>query len=199
VAEDASIGAADQKLARRIRDGDPTAEGQLVERYRRRVELMILSRTRDRELAADLVQEAMIALLQAVRADRVAAADRLGAFAYGVARNLVNNHFRASGQAPQVPILPEMSVHDPIGEIEEADRRRLVRSELAALEPRDREIVQLTLVEGLKPGEIANRLGMSAELVRTRKSRAIKRLTVRLQPAGDTNVTPITTYSKVRP
>jgi RNA polymerase sigma factor (sigma-70 family) len=98
-----------------------------------------------------------------------------------------------------VPILPEMSVHDPIGEIEEADRRRLVRSELAALEPRDREIVQLTLVEGLKPGEIAHRLGMSAELVRTRKSRAIKRLTLRLQPAGDTNVTPITTYSKVRP
>lgn len=183
---DASSRADDRDLARRIGDGDPAAEALLVERYRRRVELMILSRTRDRELAADLVQEAMIALLQAVRTDRVAATDRLGAFAYGIARNLVNNHFRASGQAPQVPILPEMSVHDPVVEIEEEDRRRRVRDELLALEPRDREIVQLTLVEGLKPGEIARLLGMSPEVVRTRKSRAIKRLTARLRPEAET-------------
>jgi DNA-directed RNA polymerase specialized sigma24 family protein len=38
----------------------------------------------------------------------------------------------------------------------------------------------LTLVDGLKPGQIAARLGLGEEVVRTRKSRAIKRLKARL-------------------
>jgi RNA polymerase sigma-70 factor (ECF subfamily) len=51
-----------------------------------------------------------------------------------------------------------------------------VREELKQLDPTDRRILLLTLVEGLKPAEIADRLGLSAEVVRARKSRAVKKI-----------------------
>jgi len=51
-----------------------------------------------------------------------------------------------------------------------------VRQALAELEPTDREILQMTLVQGLKPGVIAAALGLSSEVVRQRKSRATKKV-----------------------
>jgi DNA-directed RNA polymerase specialized sigma24 family protein len=47
---------------------------------------------------------------------------------------------------------------------------------LSALGPADREVLLLTLVEGLKPGEIAVKTGLSPDVVRTRKSRALRRI-----------------------
>jgi DNA-directed RNA polymerase specialized sigma24 family protein len=38
-------------------------------------------------------------------------------------------------------------------------------------------VLTLTLVEDLKPGEIAAQVGLSAEAVRMRKSRALRRVT----------------------
>ena len=52
---------------------------------------------------------------------------------------------------------------------------------LAQISPSDREILDLVLVEGLKPGEIAVRMGLAPEVVRTRKSRALKRILTALQ------------------
>jgi DNA-directed RNA polymerase specialized sigma24 family protein len=37
-------------------------------------------------------------------------------------------------------------------------------------------VLLLTLVDGLKPREIARRLGLSDEVVRARKSRALKKI-----------------------
>ena len=56
------------------------------------------------------------------------------------------------------------------------ERRRLMAGALAELGPADREVLLLTLVEGLKPGQIASRIGVSADVARTRKSRALKRI-----------------------
>jgi DNA-directed RNA polymerase specialized sigma24 family protein len=40
----------------------------------------------------------------------------------------------------------------------------------------DRRILAFTVVDGLKPAQVAQELGVSAEVVRARKSRALKRL-----------------------
>lgn len=47
---------------------------------------------------------------------------------------------------------------------------------MGRLDPTDRTILLRTLLEGLKPGEIARDLGVSSEVVRTRKSRALKKV-----------------------
>jgi RNA polymerase sigma-70 factor (ECF subfamily) len=52
----------------------------------------------------------------------------------------------------------------------------------------DREILTLTLFEGLKPGEIARRVGLSPEAVRTRKSRAVQRVIEELRSRGVSRV-----------
>ena len=65
---------------------------------------------------------------------------------------------------------------DPSQSAEDQQRAQLVRRAVSELESDDRRILMLTLVEGLTPGEIASRLRLSPEVVRQRKSRAIKKV-----------------------
>ena len=58
-------------LAGRIEQGDPAAEESLVEAYYGRVFAMALVRTGDREVARDLAQEIMLAVLCALREGRL--------------------------------------------------------------------------------------------------------------------------------
>jgi DNA-directed RNA polymerase specialized sigma24 family protein len=66
----------------------------------------------------------------------------------------------------------------------------LVFDELQRLDDTDRSIVGLTLAQGLKPGEIARALRLSPQVVRTRKTRAIKRLAIQLRAASSASVPP---------
>ena len=65
--------------------------------------------------------------------------------------------------------------------VEDSERAGLVRQALRLLDSTDRQILLLTLMEGLKPGEIAARLGLTSEVVRTRKSRALKKTVERMK------------------
>jgi len=164
-------------LAERIRDGDQSAERELVMRFHRRVELMAWARTRDREAAADLAQETMLAVLQALRGGKLIHPSRLPGFVRGTAKNLVNNHLRGLTTRRQEPIasLPNPGL-DPERRADSAERMERVRRALAELGPDDRMVLLLTLVEGLNPREIADRLRLSSEVVRKRKSRAVARM-----------------------
>lgn len=64
-----------------------------------------------------------------------------------------------------------------IGQLEEAERLQLVQQALTALSEEDRNILWMSLAEGRRPGEIADILGFTAEVVRTRKLRAARKIT----------------------
>jgi RNA polymerase sigma factor (sigma-70 family) len=171
-------------LVSRLAQGDPAAEAALADYFAPRMRAMMLARTRDAELARDLAQDALVALLQALRQGQLRDHERLAAFAHGIARNIVNNYFRTRQREPQSqPLLEEMAVSDPSKDRaeEEEERLTLVRRGLADLSPSDREILKMTLADGLKPGEIADRLGLTPEVVRARKSRAQKRIVAVIQ------------------
>jgi len=171
----------DASIVERIHRGDSGAEERLVLLFGERIRLVALARTRDRELARELTQEALMAVLSALRAGHLRASDKLAAFVYGIVRNIVNNQFRAAKRRPPTePIEPEHAVTVPIDPIEQSDRARMVRDALGLLSADDRQIILFTLVDGLKPGEIARRLGLPDEVVRARKSRAIKRISERI-------------------
>ena len=59
---------------------------------------------------------------------------------------------------------------------------------LTGLNRSDKGILLMTLVDGLKPGEIAYRLGLTAEVVRARKSRALKRVIDRVSSLSRTRI-----------
>jgi len=164
-------------LAARVRQGDPQAEEQLAAFFQPRAFAMALSRSRDRDVAQDVSQEALLALLVAVRNNTVRDADHLAGFLHGIVRNLLNNHHRRRATQPSFESLDVDSLQAaPRGDQDETERRELVRRGLERLAAADRQILLLTLVEGCTPGEIAGRLGLKPDVVRARKSRALKRI-----------------------
>jgi DNA-directed RNA polymerase specialized sigma24 family protein len=68
----------------------------------------------------------------------------------------------------------------PHADFEGAQRVAIVRREIAKLEPIDREVLTRTLVHGQKPGQIAREMALSPDVVRARKSRALRRVIQRL-------------------
>jgi RNA polymerase sigma-70 factor (ECF subfamily) len=163
-------------LADRIRDGDRAAEDEFVARYYGRVLVMCQIRLGDPQAALDIAQEAMMGALKGVRKGRLNAHEHLGAYLLGTARNLINNHYRSA--KPVIELKSDPTSTRPIADeiAERNEQLAIVHDVLERLEPVDRSILTMTLVEGMKPGEIAGRLGMKAELVRKRKSRAVRRV-----------------------
>jgi RNA polymerase sigma-70 factor (ECF subfamily) len=169
-------------LVDRIRRGDALAEEELVLRFTTRIRSLAWTRTRDREAARDLAQEVLMNALSALRGGQLRDAEKLGAFMFGVARNVINNHLRSRGRQPvEEPIAEDVSVTDRDDELGLSERIGLVRRALRRLDTTDQRILSMTLVDGCKPGEISSALGLSAEVVRARKSRALKKVTDRVQ------------------
>jgi RNA polymerase sigma factor (sigma-70 family) len=164
-------------LVARIAAGDPSGEHDLATIFERRIRLMVTARLRDHEAAREVTQDALIAVISALRKGQLRQADSLAAFVHGIARNLANNYLRQRQESPHfVEATADLPLAAPAHDFEGQERLALVRKALARLEPADRTILLRTLLEGLKPGEIARDLGVSSEVVRTRKSRALKKV-----------------------
>lgn len=164
-------------LAERIHNGDPVAEDELARLFRNKVLVMMLARTRDPEAARELTQDVLFAVLRALRDGQMHEADRLAAFVHGTARNLANNFLRARSQRPEMQALtPDLPLAQSADDFEHRERVSLVRRALERLDATDQKILLATLVEGLKPGEIASQLGLTSEVVRQRKSRAVRKV-----------------------
>jgi len=164
------------ELAETVLKERSEAEDELVRRFHERVFLIAYVRTGDREAARDLAQETMLAVIRNLRDGRLLDAEKLPGYVCGTARNLINNHLRTrSRKAEGGPVPEEIPAPDCQVEIEQSECLFLARRAIAKLQATDRLILLLTLVDGMKPGEIAARLGLSSEVVRKRKSRALDR------------------------
>ena len=108
--------ALDSPRSSRVAAGDPEAESELVEHFAPRIRAMALVRTRDRDLAKDLTQETLLAVLQACRKGQVRDLDRVAGFVCGVARNVINNHKRRSLKHPETPLDDETAIAAPAHE-----------------------------------------------------------------------------------
>ena len=170
---------AEVTLAERIRAGDRSAEDELVNAYRRGVFLIAATRTRDRDAARDLTQEVLISVLRALRDGQLREPTKLAAFIQGTARNLVNNYLRSRARRPECELELEPYSADPVEQLESLERQRLVRRELESFSVTDQQILLLSLVDGHSLAEVAQRLNLSHDAVRARKSRAIRKITKR--------------------
>lgn len=169
-------------LAERIRRHEPAAEEELVRLFQDRVLFLVRMRTHDAGVAQDLTQDVLLAVVLALRDGQLRDPERLTAFIYGTARNVINNHLRSRSRLPREdPIEVDVRSVNDIDLLEDAERSALVRGALSALDSVDRKILLFTLVNGLRPGEIAARIGLTSEVVRARKSRALKKLIERVK------------------
>ena len=96
---------------------------------------------------------------------------------FGIARNAALDELRRRKRsAPIVGELPDESAPAPDEEADLAIRRTTVRAALAALAPRDRELVALKFHGGLSNAELAAVLGTSESNAGTRVHRAVMKL-----------------------
>lgn len=164
-------------IARRIEVGDRSAEEELVRQFHRPVYSMVLTRTSDREVAQDLTQEIMLSVLCALREGKLRNRGGLVAYICGTMRNRVKHHFRSLHLDLKGELATEPMVDRPNPEevFASAERQALADQVILRLSPNDQKILRLTLVEGLAPRQIGVRLGLKSEVVRQRKSRALRR------------------------
>ena len=169
---------AEAMLVGRIRAGDRLAEEELVITYQRGVYAIAAARTRDREAARDLAQDVLMAVLKALREGQLRESNKLAGFIQGTARNLINNYLRKQGNRAEVELTAdEVPGADPVEGMESAERHRLMRLELQSFNTTDQQILLLSLVDGHSLAEVAQRLNMSHDAVRARKSRMLRKIT----------------------
>jgi len=177
-----------KELALRLQAGDAASESELARLFYPHLMAMAASRLSDKETAREIVQEALLAVLTALRQGRLREPEKLPAFVVGTGRNLINNDLRRRAQHPGPLTLgneesgvPSPDPCDCETFLEKEERRDVVLDALHELKGVDRGILYLTLAEGLKPQEIALEMGIKPETIRLRKSRALSRLRRKLE------------------
>jgi RNA polymerase sigma factor (sigma-70 family) len=167
-----------ERLVKAIGDGDRDAEHAFAARYQRPVKAMLLARSRDPDLVADLVQDVMMEAICALRRGQLRDPLKLSSFVIAIARNRLNNHYRTSIRRPESLEFPDdlPDLSSSADKVEDQEREELAMNAIFSLEPLDKTILQMTLVDGLKPGVIAQRLGLNPDVVRQRKLRATRRV-----------------------
>jgi RNA polymerase sigma-70 factor (ECF subfamily) len=169
---------ANEELVAAIVGGDREAEHTFAVRYLRPVRAMLLARTRNADVAADLVQDVMIEAICGLRRGQLREPAKLAGFVIAIARNMVNGHFRGQMRRPEQLELPDNlpDLQSSAERLEGQEREALALMAISSLESVDKSILQMTLIDGLKPGAIAQRLRLDPNVVRQRKLRATRRV-----------------------
>lgn len=126
--------------------------------------------------ADDILQETFLRLLRTPIETRDL--DELRAYAFRVAGNLMNDHWRAQ-QRVSAADAPEPRASDPDHGLQ-VDVRRL----FGQLKPRERQLMWLAHVEQASHDEIARALGLKSGSIRVLLSRARQRLASLLRANG---------------
>lgn len=176
-------------LVERIQLGESEAETELVDHFYGRIFAMALVRTGDTEVSRDLAQEVMISVLCALRDGRLRNHDSLAAYICTTARNTISFFFRGRAQRREAPLTENLQIDlpDPEQCFSSAERGRLAMQALRSLKGSDRAILQASLIEGQGSAAIAASMGLSSEVVRKRKSRALRHVRELLKENGSQN------------
>jgi RNA polymerase sigma-70 factor (ECF subfamily) len=171
-------------LVRAAQTGDRSAFGQLYTLYHPMVARLVYSRTRDRLLTEDLVQETFLRALRRLATVQDQGRD-YGAFLVTVARNLVTDHFKSSrarfdhltADVPEQPTYasPEQTVID-------SDAATSLWALVDQLSPEQRAAVHLRFRLGLPVTEAAATVGCSDEALKARTHRGLVTLRRILHP-----------------
>ncbi len=167
--------------------GDQEAFAQLFKRYRRYVYTIAYKITMHEDDALDVTQNVFLTL-----AEKLGAYEGRGTFRAwlaAVAARQAYSHQRRAGHERQRVVEPRVmeelqhvvsvegkGKNDPRLAFETEERLRLVDEAMVALSPQQRAILTLRLKEGMRPAEIAERLGIAAKQVRSQLHRAIKKI-----------------------
>jgi RNA polymerase sigma-70 factor (ECF subfamily) len=184
----------DRSLLERLRHDDTTAFDEIFRTWYAPLVRVADAMVHSRAIAEELVQDVMLELWR--RRDRLAPDGSPQAYLFQATRNRALNHLRHGRIVERsAPFVAGESTARPSPEdrtdarVAEAELQAALREAVASLPPRCRQVFELSRVEGLKYGEIAERLGVTVKAVEALMGRALRALRERLAawlPESDT-------------
>lgn len=165
---------------------DKTLKGLFLA-HRRELQAYLTEKLKDADTAADLTQEAFLRYAEQNPA-RAAVVLNGRSYLYRTAHNLAVDYIRQKARQKT-----DTSAHDDMANVaddrpsqeDETDSRQKLerlRSIVAELPERTRQIFLLNRVEGLSYAETAERLGISESSVQKHLAKALLHVTKRLRP-----------------
>lgn len=161
---------------------------KLFEDHRRQLLLMVIRRVRDREIAAELVQDVYARLMQAGDSG---AGDANTKVLYASVRNAVIDHHRSNAGRSRVMngILPEQlwlcETTSPQDHAEARQTLSALDRALLELTPKAREMFILHRVEGISNAKLAKKYGISVSAVEKQLARTMRYCQERLAAYRD--------------
>jgi RNA polymerase sigma-70 factor (ECF subfamily) len=181
------------ELSRRIREGDSSAESELVRQFEPGLRVLLRRRTGgDVGLLQDLVQETLLIVIQRLRGEGIEDPDRLAAFAAQIARNLAIASLRKTerqktdidSEATDRNPDPGRDVEGQAGDHEAALAVRALLRELP--QARDRLMLKRFYLDDHDKRDICEEFGLTETAFNQALSRARKRFRQILEERGFT-------------
>lgn len=188
----------DRALVEQVRRdgiGRRAAWEELFTKYQDRLFGVCYRMVSNRQTAADLTQDAFVKVLQGL--DSWDGRSKLSTWMIRVTMNVCLSHLRAAqlrdhaplklagsltrseqhpnkgfGRSPHSASDEQTREPDPVSGVQHDDRRRVLASSLASLDPEQRAILVLRDVQGLDYEQIAQALGVATGTVKSRLFRA---------------------------
>lgn len=183
------MGAEDAELVARLRRREPGAFDDAYARYHPRIFRFLLRLAGRRSVAEDLFQDTWLAAAR--NAGDLTEETDLGAWLFTIARNRFRSHRRWAfldfAQRERIG-------HEPPEHAPAPDRLAEARAEAAAvteafarIAPAHREVLLLSVVEGMETAQVGLVLGLKPDAVRQRLSRARAELAAHLETENAVN------------
>ena len=163
----------DAALVRHARRGSERALEQLINRYWNEVMRAAMAIVRDRQMAEEVAQEAMLAMTQSL--DSYDERRRFGPWLHRIAANKARDRLRAEARRPRTAAPPDEWPASAQPEDSAATDSTLIKA-LGSLSADDRIIVFYRHHLGYSSSEIGDMLDMPGATVRTRLARAMPQL-----------------------
>lgn len=174
---------ADESILERIAGGEPAAVVDCIDRYGGLVWSLVRSRIRNAADAEDAAQEIFIELWKsAARFDPGLASETV--FIAMIARRRLIDRLRARSREPVTEEFDEtLARADPLGtQAADAADVQIAARALATLEDGQREVVLLSIVQGMSHSEIATATGRPLGTVKTLVRRGLTKVRALLEP-----------------
>ena len=166
----------DREVVAAIVAGDPDGIAEAYDKYAMPLYSYCRSLLREPADAADAVQDTF--LIATSKLGGLRDPGKLRSWLYAVARNECYRRLRSGEATSALDEAVDMTAEaaDVTSGVEQAELRQLVRDAIAGLNPAERDVLELSLMQGLDGDELAAALGVSRNHAHALQSRARSQL-----------------------
>jgi RNA polymerase sigma-70 factor, Bacteroides expansion family 1 len=173
----------DEALISLLQTGNQDAYTEIYDRYHGLLYIFAYNRLKDREEAKDLIHELFLKLW--TDRDQLTINGRLSVYLYTAVRNRIINVIARQKVASRyidsfLSHIDHMDRQSADHLVRHNDLQTFIQHEIDSLNPRTREVFELSRQTTLTRKEIAARLGISEETVKSHMHHALRHLKARL-------------------